>query len=234
MSLFLKLCDLLFPKMCAICLHEVVDGEGLVCESCSEYLARMQGSLCKTCGHAVHACRCNVPKTLSTATSVFWHSGLIKKYVGTMKEKRYDALFDYGAQRMSRLISESEYYLAADAVTYVPRPILSYKSVLVDPAMELARRISEQTGIPLVTYLESKKKHYEQKELSVKERMKNVKGAFAMAKGAPTPYGRIILVDDVMTTGATANECARVLKKAGPCEVAGLFLSRTHHEELIN
>lgn len=219
--------------MCVFCGREVVDEDEYVCENCSEYLVRIQGRLCKTCGSAVHRCGCNVPKSLSTARFVFWHSGTLRRYVGKMKEKRFEELFDYGAQRMYKLICENEYYMSCDHITYVPRSNTMRKIAGVDPAYELARRIAEKTGITLVRYLVSGKKRHEQKKLSVKDRRENVKGVFSMAKGAPTPCGKIILVDDVMTTGATSDACARVLKKAGPCEVAGLFLTRTHHEELI-
>lgn len=233
MNTLKRLRNLLFPKICVFCGREALDEDEFVCENCSELLVRMQGKLCKTCGHAVHTCGCNVPKVLSAAKFVFWHNDIVKRFVGTMKDKHFEELFDYGALRMHKLICENEYYLSCDHITYVPRSTTAYKNAGVDPAYELASRISEKTGIPLVCYLESNKKQYDQKELSVKERRENVKGAFKMAKCAPTPYGKIILVDDVMTTGATSEACAKVLKKAGPCEVAGLFLTRTHHEELI-
>ncbi len=232
---FLKnLINNIFPKLCVFCAREVVEEEDFVCEECAERLVRLQGSLCKTCGCAVHRCNCNVPRTLSTARFVFWHSGFVKSYVGTMKKKKFEELFNYGAGRMYKLICDSDYFLLADRITYVPRSRKAFKNIGVDPAYELARRISDKTGIVLEGYLSSAEKLYEQKELSTKERLKNVKGVFSMAENAPTPFGRIILVDDVMTTGATAGECAKVLKKAGANEVLGLFLSRTHHEELIN
>lgn len=233
MSSFSDISKKIFPKLCVFCGREVVSENEFICENCSRYLAHLQGSLCKTCGHAVHLCVCSVPPNLSAARFVFWHSGIIKRYVGAMKEKKFCELFDYGANRMYKLISDSEYYLSCEHITYVPRADKAFKHMGLDPAYELAIRISNKTGIPLENYLKSADKTYEQKELSTKERRQNVKGVFSMKKGAPTPYGKIILVDDVMTTGATAHECAKVLKKAGPCEVAGLFLSRTHCEELI-
>ena len=233
MNVFTKLRDLVLPNMCVFCLHEVVGKDEYVCERCSEYLTRVQGSLCTSCGHAVHLCACNVPKSLTAARFVCWYRGAVKKLVHTMKEYRYDAVLDYAANRLYGVISENEYYASFDSITYVPRHPRSYKQTLAEPSYELAKRISEKMGIPLVKYLVRSDGGFEQKELSVKERAKNVRGVFSLAEDAPTPYGKIILVDDVMTTGNTANECARVLKKAGPCEVAGLFLTRTRHGEVI-
>jgi len=232
MNILSRICKKIFPKLCVFCQCEIVDEDEFVCENCSEYLVHTQGRLCKICGNAVYVCTCGLPRTLKAARFVFWHSGIVKRYVGVMKKKKYSEFFDYGANRMYKLIAENEYYLSCDHVTYVPRSRKSLSRLGVDPAYELARRISEKTGIPLESYLESRNKLYDQKELSTKARRKNVKGVFYISEDAPTPYGKIILVDDVMTTGATADECARALKKAGPCEVAGLFLSRTHYEEL--
>jgi len=59
-----------------------------------------------------------------------------------------------------------------------------------------------------------------------KQRVKNVKGAFTVKKGADVENKRIILVDDVMTTGATINECSRVLRKAGAKEIFVLTAAR--------
>ena len=231
MSLVRTFRDTIYPKLCVFCAREVVDEDAFVCELCAERLVRTQASLCKTCGHAVHLCSCNVPKTLSAARFVFWYEGIVKRYVIAMKRDMYEELYDYGAMRLHKLLAQSEYLPSFDSITYVPRSRRAYYEALVDPAYELAKRISAITGIPCEDYLSCRMKLYDQKALSERERRENVKGAFCMAKNAPTPCGKILLIDDIMTTGSTANECAKVLKKAGPCEVAGLFLARTHHIE---
>jgi len=66
-----------------------------------------------------------------------------------------------------------------------------------------------------------------QVELSSHERMENVKGAFGLARPSEFQEKRVLLIDDVFTTGATMNECARVLKEAGAASVTVLTLART-------
>jgi predicted amidophosphoribosyltransferase len=65
-----------------------------------------------------------------------------------------------------------------------------------------------------------------QTRLNRDERLKNVKGAFAVTRPAAVKGRRILVVDDVFTTGTTLSECARVLKKRGALEVHGLTVSR--------
>jgi predicted amidophosphoribosyltransferase len=66
-----------------------------------------------------------------------------------------------------------------------------------------------------------------QVELSAEDRRNNVKGAFAVKRPDDISEKRILLLDDVMTTGSTVNECAKVLKKAGAASVIVATIART-------
>lgn len=82
-------------------------------------------------------------------------------------------------------------------------------------AMELARPISRQLQIPVDTQLCMRSRHtLEQSQLSIEDRKRNVRRAFALHHDANT-YGHVAIIDDVVTTGQTVNELARLLKKAG-------------------
>jgi ComF family protein len=92
---------------------------------------------------------------------------------------------------------------------------------------ELAKELAKKLSIPLLDGCLIKVKNTaSQVELSEKERKENVKGAFLVKKSAGVKDQKIILIDDVYTTGSTMEECARVLKKAGAKQVWGIVVAR--------
>lgn len=89
----------------------------------------------------------------------------------------------------------------------------------------MAKKVSEKTGIPLVlNRLVKIRETVPQSTLPAQERKDNVKNAYALS--GPMNGMRVMLVDDIVTTGATVNECARVLRKAGAASVSVLAAAR--------
>jgi ComF family protein len=94
-------------------------------------------------------------------------------------------------------------------------------------AQLLAKEVSRRTGIPFGDVIRRTRPTTPQTGLTHARRRVNVAGAFSVKQGKQVAGLRILLVDDVMTTGTTASECARALKKAGAKYVALLTLART-------
>jgi ComF family protein len=95
-------------------------------------------------------------------------------------------------------------------------------------ALLLASAVGRAHGIPLsYDNLTRFRATRPQVELSGEERVQNVRGAFRLTRPADVEGKRVLLVDDVFTTGATMNECAAVLKRAGARSVVALTLART-------
>jgi ComF family protein len=86
-------------------------------------------------------------------------------------------------------------------------------------ADRLAAFVARQVKLPLVPILRRTRAGPHQIGLSYAERAKNVLGAFALRRGVKLDQARLLLVDDVKTTGATIDECAKVLRRAGAAEV---------------
>jgi competence protein ComFC len=87
----------------------------------------------------------------------------------------------------------------------------------------LAKTISENLGLKIFLGLEKIKETEDQVGLSFEERLTNLKNAFQVKEKPPN---KIILIDDIKTTGATLKECAQILKKAGAKEIIALTILR--------
>jgi predicted amidophosphoribosyltransferase len=105
-------------------------------------------------------------------------------------------------------------YLAPDRVFYVPSDRIKLIERGYNPAELLAREVSRHLGRPLEDRLEKTRWTVDQDGLSGPGRWKNVPGAFAVVPGGGV-IGRALLVDDVLTTGATADSCCRAIMQAG-------------------
>lgn len=153
-------------------------------------------------------------------------------YEGALRELIH--LFKYG--RIKPLVKPlSDYLVAAlprdqrfDAI--VPLP-LHWRRQLergFNQSDLLARTLSRRSGIPLVHAVRRRRATRVQAGLSNARRRENVAGAFVLRRRARVSGLRILLVDDVMTTGATASACAKALKQAGAQTVALLALARVN------
>jgi ComF family protein len=90
----------------------------------------------------------------------------------------------------------------------------------------LAREIARKWGVPVSALVRRKRATAPQAGLTSAQRRKNVEGAFQVGKGTRLKGMRLLLIDDVLTTGATASACARALKRAGAAQVTFLALAR--------
>jgi ComF family protein len=97
----------------------------------------------------------------------------------------------------------------------------------------LAREIGKKWNVPVRSVIRRKKATRPQAGLTNAKRRANMQGAFKMMRGKPLAGMRVLLVDDVVTTGATASACARVLKRAGAAHVALLALARTDRRQAV-
>lgn len=113
-----------------------------------------------------------------------------------------------------------------DAVVPVPLHWKKRWSRGFNQAELLARPVAKRRGIPVLNALCRRKSTEVQASLTMAARRKNVQGAFLARPGAKLQGKRILLIDDVMTTGATAGACAMALKRAGAASVTLAVLAR--------
>lgn len=226
------LLDILFPKFCVGCGKEGT----YLCEDCFYLIEILEKQYCPFCqipkivldGRTCPLCRKSKKLTgLFCATS--YENFLVKKII---HEYKYSLIKEL-AIPLSLLIIIHFYNLGKlkNFSDFILIPVPLHKKKLknrgFNQAEEIAKELSKFLNIPLLSNgLIKTKQTKSQTELQKEDREKNVKGVFVCTKNSSVRKRKILLVDDIFTTGATMEECARVLKEAGAREVWGVVVAR--------
>jgi len=184
------------------------------------------------CGFCISRIRRNPKQHLAgqgfdRAYSALLYEDVLKELVHTFKYKRRISLSKLFARLLTEFINNNpEITEKADLVTFVPLHNSRLREREFNQSKLLASKISDIFGIPLFDTLDKVKATRSQFELSRSERLVNLGGAFRIRHAGKIAGKSILLIDDVLTTGATLSECAGVLKAAGAIEVRCLTLAR--------
>lgn len=223
--------DLLYPPRCAVCDGLLRKGEDGCCADCRAALPWVREPACMKCGKPVADFRqeycddcARTRHFFARGVAAFTYTGAMRQSVHRLKSgNRRDALDFYAAAMVQAL----EPHLAAwQPQMLIPVPMYRRKQVQrgYNQAELLARRIGGRVGIPVETGLvRCTRRHAPQKTLGREARMRNLRGCFAVTRRIETGC-RLLLVDDVYTTGSTVDELARVLREAGAGAVYFLVL----------
>jgi len=158
-------------------------------------------------------------------------------YEGTLRELVH--LFKYsGVRPLARTFGKFLIGALPRETTFdviVPMPLHWFKQWQrgFNQSDLLAREIGKKWGVPVRSVVRRKKATRSQAGLTNAKRRANMSGAFVIPWGRSLAGMRVLLVDDVVTTGATASACARVLKRAGAAHVALLALARTDRRQAV-
>jgi ComF family protein len=214
--------DLLLPQRCLVC-----SAAGRqVCGVCTAALRRIGPPTCERCGAPAawplrRCAECTGRRlAFGCARAAVEYDRAVRRIVGAWKER--------GLRRLSRwaaaVMADSLERPGIDHLTFVPadrdRRLLRGHH----PAEALARELGTTWGVTVEPLLTRVRGSPRQRELTRAERRRNVATAFVAARRVPP---RIVLVDDVYTTGATANAAASALRKGGAREVEVVTFART-------
>ncbi len=176
-----------------------------------------------------HLCGDCIKKTYSfdKARSATFYRGKIREAIKRFKFSNMSELSRF----LSGILTKSEIVIDSTRETDTVVPVPLHKKRLRDrgynQALLLSRELSRTLNLDLEEHNLRRIKHtLPQVGLGKKERLKNVKGAFEVNRPEKINGKRILLVDDVFTTGNTLSECARVLKKAGALKVVAVTVAR--------
>jgi ComF family protein len=229
-----RLLDLLLPPLCLGCRVPVAQADGL-CAACWGAIHFLGDPCCERCGHPFPDSRdggllCGAclrePPPFDRARAAFRYDGRSKGLVLSFKHADRPGLARAFAPWMARAGKE----LLADADWLVPVPLHRWRLFhrRYNQAALLAQSLSRQAPpIYRPDVLRRLRHTPPQGSLSRTERQSNVKGAIRLAVPPEQVAGRrIILVDDVLTTGATIGACAEILRRAGAARVDVVTLAR--------
>ncbi|MDB6005866.1 MAG: hypothetical protein JWR15_2853 [Prosthecobacter sp.] len=231
---WLALVDLIYPRLCCLCQVPVEDG--WFCEACAAALPLVEAPYCCVCGEVYDGAltqefRCTNCSgrrlEFEFAVAACHAEGPMRELIHQFKYERRLQLRGALASLMLRSLEEPR--LARENLAewlLVPVPLHRSREGEreFNQSWELCQRLSGLTGIPAAKALMRTRETDQQAGLGRAERLKNLRGAFALQRRRPWQskidlQGRnILLVDDVFTTGATTNECARVLRREGGAE----------------
>lgn len=217
----MKILDLiahmLYPWKCVFCESVLKDTD--ICRECEEKLPYTVGDSAEQKFPFIDKC-----------VSPLYYKDKVRASVHRYKFGGCSAYSRRYAALMSDCVENNLDCRSIDVISWIPLSKKRLRQRGYDQARLLAEEIAAKTGLPCRQLLQKVKNNSAQSlTRDAKQRRENVAGVYALDDGADVSGLRILLVDDVVTTGATMSEAARILRKAGAKSVFGVTLAR--HED---
>lgn len=206
------LLDLLFPRRCAFC-HRLTQKDAAVCPHCREKLPYTRTAAVQSIPHTAGCC------------SPLYYVEDVRRSLLRYKFGGITMYAEVYGEFMAKAIDENA--ISCDSITWVPLSRRRLHSRGYDQARLLAEELAGRTGLPCMPALR-KRRHTRAQSATgnAEKRRKNIKGAYEALNQESYRGKRVLLVDDIVTTGATIAECASVLRKAGAAEVFAVTVAR--------
>ena len=215
-SLWERVLDLLFPPKCTFC-HELLAESELEDRICAQCLAELQPQQIQLSG-----------EFLDGGYSLFSYEGKVRQSIHRFKfngRKEYAPVY---ARLLSTEVRQAEWIEKIDVVTYVPTNCRNVRKRGYNHAALLAKYVAFNLRLDMIPMLEKTRETQGMYGLKPHERRANIMGAIKISCNTEQIAGKnVLLVDDIFTTGATAGECAGVLRMAGAAKVFVLTVAKT-------
>ncbi len=228
---------LLFPPVCEICGERRAElREGLVCPTCWQTVRFIRPPFCERCG-LPYPGELTTPFTCGNCVELKLHfrfarsavvaRGIVRDAIHRYKYQRSVWLEPFLADLLVRAAGPALAREQWDALVPVPLFPVKQREREFNQATRLAMALSAATGIPMDDHsLRRVVSTGTQTRLSREERAANMRGVFALRSGQKLRGRRLVIVDDVFTTGATTSACAQVLRGAGAADVCVWTVAR--------
>ena len=234
------LISVFFPGDCRICGQLLVDSRRVpICDDCFASFQRIPQPSCEICGWPLPGlarkegeqplCPICHDKTYSfdRARSFAIYEGPLIRAILLLKFEQIEPLGKWFAERLAELVQSEPQMMAADVIVPVPLHRQRERERGYNQATLLSKPLAKSLRLPHKALLLMRTRaRPDKRSLSLEERWESVRAAFATRPGSQVDNLRVLLVDDVMTTGATLDACARALREAGAKSVIGLTVAR--------
>lgn len=237
------LLGLIYPRACYGCEAVMAEQEGRLCEDCITQLRPITRPFCEVCGQPFSGdlmdgfqCSNCVDRALQFdfARAAYQSRDIARALVHRFKYNGHFFLASLLGKMLNETLDDPRIAEADDNSEWVLVPVPLHARRLrereFNQAKELSREVARQRGLKVVNALRRTRYTRSQAMLDRIERLSNLRGAFAISSKTRERESivekKILLVDDVLTTGATASECARTLSDAGALKVVVITVVR--------
>lgn len=234
--------DWIFPRKCVCCGaylsdNDVSDSErgdesndqseyADVCAYCAKTIVRVKPPYCPQCFRGIDSCRCynQRPFAFDALVAPFYYEGAIRDAIMRMKFDGKESVARFLGRELGAEVETRCFGVPFDIVTCVPTSSESLASRGFNQSRSIAEnlRLSSETFpfiVPDYNLLAKRRSNAVQHRLGAGGRLRNIAGSFELSVNRDVVGKTILLIDDIATTGATADECTRVLKFAGADKV---------------
>ncbi len=237
MSFFKDILNIILPPRCAVCGKVMIEDKGL-CDSCISQIEFLSGAVCQRCGQPLGetisdgkhllcgACHRRRRHIFRLSRSAYVYDDFSKKLILDFKFHDRTDLSSLLA-KMMYVAGKDIFSAGVDVIVPVPLHYTRLWKRRYNQSALLAKELSRLTGIKVAYDAVVKiKMTRPQAELSGAERLKNVKGVFCAKYPEYLQGKRVLLIDDVLTTGTTLKECALAIRQAKPKSIDSLTIAR--------
>lgn len=225
----IKLADILFPSCCAVCGNIISNKDNALCVECRGNV-NMIKERCVLCSGTVINGECTICRDrkmyISGNTVISDYEGAMKNILHHYKFKKKRRLSVHLAEMALLEIDGSADKF--DIITSVPMNRKKSWDRGFNQSALIAKRLSRRLGKPYLSLLREKSHFKTQKTLGYRERFLNILDRYEIIDKKIIEDRNILIIDDVFTTGATINECARILKSFGADNVYSLTMARAN------
>ena len=219
-ELLLRVLYAFYPRRCALC-GVVVEPMTEICARCLQNVPRVPQPICYCCGRGKRDCKCEKHHNPYAAAfaAPFYYTGSISRGIYRLKFQLHSEVAEMFGREMAVFARQVYSDVKIDLVTFVPMTRREKRERGYNQSKMLARHTARNLMLPMEPTLKKLYETRRQRSLGKRERSGNVLGVFEALDPAQIRGKRILLCDDLCTSGATLTECAKMLRIRGASEV---------------
>ena len=224
-SFWHRLLDLISPRLCVVCGQRLTVSEEIICSKCNLHLPRTcfqkdpyENEMAKLFWHQI---------PIERATALFYYEAHSEtaNILYELKYKNHPEIGEVMGRLMARELQTSGFFDGIDGIVPIPLAKKRLRQRGYNQSLEIARGVSEITGLPIYNKV-ARRNAFEGSQTSKGrwERNENVEGVFEVKDVSAIQDKHLLIIDDVVTTGATVIACAKELCKGGHVKVSVISL----------